>query len=131
MPWNNSGMASGAASGAAMGTAVMPGWGTAIGGVLGAAMGGMSGGQEQMNAPQLPATRYPGAVSSPYGSMMYDPVTGGTRYVQNTSQGAYNPSSYQDASLYDALMGGNGASSGLTQQLQQQQLMLDLSLIHI
>ena len=124
MPWNNSGMASGAASGAAAGTAVLPGWGTAIGAVVGGVAGGMNGAQE-MSAPQLPATRYPGAVSSPYGSMMYDPVTGGTRYVQNTSQGAYNPSSYQDASLYDALMGGNGASSGLTQQMQQQQLMLD------
>ncbi len=125
MPWNNSGMASGAASGAAAGTAVLPGWGTAIGAVVGGVAGGMNGAQDSAAAPQLPATRYPGAVSSPYGSMMYDPVTGGTRYVQNQSQGAYNPSSYQDASLYDALMGGNSASSGLTQQMQQQQLMLD------
>jgi len=125
MPWNNSGMASGAASGAAAGTAVLPGWGTAIGAVVGGVAGGMNGAQDSAVAPQLPATRYPGAVSSPYGSMIYDPITGGTRYVQNTSQGAYNPSSYQDASLYDALMGGNSASSGLTQQMQQQQLMLD------
>ena len=125
MPWNNSGMASGAASGAAAGTAGGPGWGTAIGAVVGGVAGGMNGAQDSAVAPQLPATRYPGAVSSPYGSMIYDPITGGTRYVQNTSQGAYNPSSYQDASLYDALMGGNSASSGLTQQMQQQQLMLD------
>ena len=125
MPWNNSGMASGAASGAAAGTSVLPGWGTAIGAVVGGVAGGMNGAQDSAVAPQLPATRYPGAVSSPYGSMIYDPITGGTRYVQNTSQGAYNPSSYQDASLYDALMGGNSASSGLTQQMQQQQLMLD------
>ena len=125
MPWNNSGMASGAASGAAAGTSVLPGWGTAIGAVVGGVAGGMNGAQDSAAAPQLPATRYPGAVSSPYGSMIYDPITGGTRYIQNTNQGAYNPSSYQDASLYDALMGGNSASSGLTQQMQQQQLMLD------
>ena len=125
MPWNNSGMASGAASGAAAGTSVLPGWGTAIGAVVGGVAGGMNGAQDSAVAPQLPATRYPGAVSSPYGSMIYDPITGGTRYIQNTSQGAYNPSSYQDASLYDALMGGNSASSSLTQQMQQQQLMLD------
>jgi len=124
MPWNNSGMASGAASGASAGASFGP-WGAVIGGVAGAAMGGMNGGAEKMDAPQLPATRYPGAVSSPYGSMVYDPVTGSTRYIQNTNQSAYNPSSYQDASLYDALMGGNSASSGLTQQMQQQQLMLD------
>jgi len=124
MPWNNSGMASGAASGASAGASFGP-WGAVIGGVAGAAMGGMNGGAEKMDAPQLPATRYPGAVSSPYGSMVYDPLTGSTRYIQNTNQSAYNPSSYQDASLYDALMGGNSASSSLTQQMQQQQLMLD------
>ena len=125
MPWNNGGMASGAASGAAAGTSIMPGWGTAIGAVAGGVLGGLSGGQADQSAPQLQATRYPGAVSSPYGSMVYDPVTGGTRYISNQNQGSYNPSSYQDASLYDALMGGNSASSGLTQQMQQQQLMLD------
>ena len=89
MPWNNSGMASGAASGAAAGTAVLPGWGTAIGAVVGGVAGGMNGAQDSAAAPQLPATRYPGAVSSPYGSMIYDPITGGTRYVQNTSQGSH------------------------------------------
>ncbi len=124
MPWNNSGMASGAASGAAAGASFGP-WGAAIGGVAGGVMGGLNGGGEKMDAPQLAATRYPGAVSSPYGSMIYDPITGSTRYIQNTNQSAYNPSSYQDASLYDALMGGNSASSGLAQQMQQQQLMLD------
>ena len=98
---------------------------SAVASVGSAAMAQEQARKNQMDAPQLPATRYPGAVSSPYGSMIYDPITGGTRYVQNTSQGAYNPSSYQDASLYDALMGGNSASSGLTQQMQQQQLMLD------
>lgn len=125
MPWNNSGMSSGAASGAATGGAVGGPWGAAVGGVAGAVMGGLSGGQRQPEAPIIPATRYPGAVSSPYGSMIYDPITGGTRYVQNQNTGSYNPSSYQDASLYDALMGGNSASSSLTQQIQQQQLMLD------
>jgi len=98
---------------------------SAVASVGSAAMAQEQARKNQMDAPQLPATRYPGAVSSPYGSMIYDPITGGTRYVQNTSQGAYNPSSYQDASLYDALMGGNSASSSLTQQMQQQQLMLD------
>lgn len=98
---------------------------SAVASVGSAAMAQEQARKNQMDAPQLPATRYPGAVSSPYGSMIYDPITGGTRYVQNQSQGAYNPSSYQDASLYDALMGGNSASSGLTQQMQQQQLMLD------
>jgi len=125
MPWNNSGMASGAVAGASSGAAFGP-WGAAIGGVVGGVAGGLQGGaQDEMQAPQLPATRYPGAASSPYGSMVYDPITGGTRYIQNQSQGAYNPSSYQDASLYDALIGGNSASSGLTNQMQQQQLMLD------
>jgi len=59
--------------------------------------------------------------------MVYDPVTGGTKFIQNTNQG-YSPSSYQDAALYDALQnGGNGtgASSGLTNQIQAAQLMLD------
>ncbi len=98
---------------------------SAVASVGSAAMAQEQARKNQMDAPQLPATRYPGAVSSPYGSMIYDPITGGTRYVQNTSQGAYNPSSYQDASLYDALMGGNSASSSLTHQIQQQQLMLD------
>lgn len=124
MPWNNSGMASGAVSGAAAGANFGP-WGAAIGGVAGGVMGGLQSGPQNMSAPNLPATRYPGAVSSPYGSMIYDPVNGSASYIQNQSQGAYNPSSYQDASLYDALMGGNSASSGLTNQIQQQQLMLD------
>lgn len=123
MPWNNSGMASGAASGASAGSAFGP-WGAAIGGIAGAALGGLSG-ADSVSAPQLPATRYPGAVSSPYGSMVYDPVTGSTRYIQNTNAGSYNPSTYQDAALYDALMGGNSASTGLQQQIQAQQLMLD------
>ena len=123
MPWNNSGMASGAASGASAGSAFGP-WGAAIGGIAGAALGGL-GGPDKQTAPQLPALRYPGAVSSPYGSMIYDPITGSTRYVQNTNPSGYNPSSYQDAALYDALMGGNSASAGLTNQIQQQQLMLD------
>lgn len=124
MPWNNSGMASGAASGATAGSAFGP-WGTAIGGVAGAVMGGLSGGdQKDMEAPVLPATRYPGAVSNPYGSLLYDPMTGGTRYIQNQAAGGYTPTSYQDAALYDALMGGSGATSALSNQVQQQELML-------
>lgn len=128
MPWNNSGMASGAASGAAAGSALGP-WGTAIGGVAGGVMGGLSGGDSRMpDVPTLPASRYPGAVSTPYGSMIYDPVTGGTRFIQNQGTGGYTPSNYQEASLYDALLGGSGsgtASAGLTNQIQTAQLMLD------
>jgi len=126
MPWNNSGMASGAASGAAAGSAFGP-WGTAIGGVAGGVMGGLSGGDKMPDVPTLPASRYPGAVSTPYGSMIYDPVTGGTKFIQNSMQGGYTPSSYQDAALYDALLGGNSntTSSGLTNQIQSAQLMLN------
>lgn len=124
MPWNNSGMASGAASGASAGAAFGP-WGAAIGGVAGGVLGGLSGEQTTPEMPTLPATRYPGAVSSPYGSLIYDPVTGGTRYITNQAQGGYTPTSYQDAALYDALMGGTGATSSLSNQIQQQQLMLD------
>ncbi len=124
MPWNTQGSISGAAQGASAGSSAGP-WGALIGGIAGAGLGGMQTVPTAGDAPQLAPTRYPGAVSSPYGSMIYDPITGSTRYIQNTNTSSYNPSSYQDAALYDALMGGNSASTGLTQQIQAQQLMLD------
>ena len=124
MPWNNSGMASGAAQGAATGASFGP-MGAVIGGVGGAVIGGLSGQQEGPGAPPtLPAIGYPGAVSTPYGSMIYNPITGSTNFVNGGNQ-TFDPTSYQNQLLYDQLMGSGGTTSQtLADQIQKLQLQL-------
>ena len=118
----------GQAAGAAIGTAVMPGVGTMVGGALGGMLGGALSSQDKMPYPiQAPAPVMPGAVSGTYGGMYRDPVTGQVYFTDTSMQGMANPQYWQNAALYNQLMGGQGmgaAGSQLDAQVNQLQAQL-------
>jgi hypothetical protein len=113
--FNGSGAASGATQGAAAGSAFGP-WGTAIGAVAGGLLGGFGGSKEKVAQQQaMPEPYTQSGVTTPYGGLIVDPVTG--RVVYSSTAGAFNPEAYRNQLLMDKLLGGNTATAGLDQQI--------------